>query len=181
MLSAATEDAENIEDAVILCLLPPLDSSDAVEISLWVVPASLRKPLVYGFFGDDGILEATEVILSLRAMVHRSFKRSFQRIKRMERSSCSCYMALPATLPYYRMNPCEIYMVLATSFVMDLFGRTFSLAEVLSLVWGFPVPTRCPRCPRCDASKQWCFLDGDEVSCWSCDYQAPLRPRAGVA
>lgn len=132
-------------------------------VSLHVVPGFCRQPT----WGDDEhLLAATRLFLTVRAPMLADLEAPYARVKALERSGASCYMAMP------RQSPCGLRRVLdpAALYSTLLIGessRDLDIAPsiMIRFLWNVVVPKVCP---RCDTAEAWSMCTPRSVVCHAC-------------
>lgn len=155
-------------DAVVATVIP---QGTGVHLSLWVVPEFARRGLNYD---DTDILEALRAMLTIKSMLYNALERPYKRIKRLEASGASCYVALPSATPtFWGSNacPCVFYTLLAAGRMRTWMGDILVVPQLFYLLWHVIVPERCP---RCDDDEFWTLENEHTALCYGCNFRVDV-------
>jgi hypothetical protein len=153
-----------MSDAVVVTMIP---GSTQTSVHLWVVPAFARRGLCYD---DVDILNALRVMLTIKVVLYNAIELPYKRMKRLEASGASCYVALPAYPPSFwghNARPCVLYTLLAAGRMRTWLEDVLTLPQLFRLMWNVIVPERCP---RCDDADFWALESEHTALCYGCSF-----------
>ena len=157
-----------MRDYVIVLLRRCPHHPDQVRAELHCIPAFLRFPLLGN---DDEVLEATRSMLVLKGVVDAE-AREFAAIKRLEASGATSFIALPKQRGILchlgkLMHPWVAYSTFALTQLRFVTDHRYSLADLVTTLYGIVVPHECP---ACHDAMSWAVLRADTAVCVSCGY-----------
>lgn len=159
-----------VEDVVLVVFIFDQAVWGRCHVNLFIIPKFARQPT----WGDDvDLLNGARVLLTIRRPFEDLILRPYRRVKRLEASGLTSYLALPRQSPHHRyidvMDPAVVYTMLCVnmySIILELPGW-----QLIKFLWNVRVPETCPEClfENC-----WALKEPLLVLCYACGCTMPV-------